>query len=135
MKTDDPRHGTWAGYQAHRRDDEKACSRCLAAANQRVRDYVGREPIALTDGAWRFDPFRRVQVWVPDPAAEKATEEEVACPTCGALVYESCRTRTGNARHAHGKRNGPRRCRCGGELAMRKQVCDDCLIEPRREVA
>lgn len=31
----------------------------------------------LTEGAWRFDPFRRVQVWVPGGPSQPALFEEV----------------------------------------------------------
>jgi len=130
MRPDDPRHGTWAGYQAHRKVREKACDLCRVAANQRARDYEDREPIGLTDGAWRFDPFRRVQIWVPAPKAE-AEVEEIACPTCNALPHQSCRTATGRSRHAHNQRVIPKRCRCGNELGVRKQVCDECVVEKR----
>lgn len=36
MKADDPRHGTCAGYQQHRRDGEVACAPCRDAS----RDYM-----------------------------------------------------------------------------------------------
>lgn len=32
MSPDDPRHGTPAGYQRHRRDQEQACQPCKGAA-------------------------------------------------------------------------------------------------------
>lgn len=36
MKADDPRHGTYAGYQRHRLEGEVACAPCRDA----IRDYM-----------------------------------------------------------------------------------------------
>lgn len=42
MRVDDPRHGTGAGYQRHRKDGEEACAPCReavrAAAAKRRRE-------------------------------------------------------------------------------------------------
>lgn len=38
MDADDPRHGTDAGYQRHRKDSEPACGVCRAARAQTMRD-------------------------------------------------------------------------------------------------
>lgn len=42
MSPDDPRHGTYAGYQAHRKAGELACQPCLKANaeyGQRLREF------------------------------------------------------------------------------------------------
>lgn len=44
---DDPRHGTYAGYQAHLSQGFAACGACLKAANSYMREYraKGGEPV------------------------------------------------------------------------------------------
>lgn len=64
MRADDKRHGTNAGYAAHRKTGQKACRPCTAAASaysavKRARDLAD---IALTGGAWIND--RGIQRWV-----------------------------------------------------------------------
>lgn len=46
MSPEDPRHGTTAGYNAHRYDGEKACDRCKAAAAA----YFARRELAMLRG-------------------------------------------------------------------------------------
>jgi hypothetical protein len=46
MTPDDPRHGTYAGYQRHRKDDEDACAPCRAANNEYTRK-IRSDPAAL----------------------------------------------------------------------------------------
>ena len=43
MSPDDPRHGTTAGHQQHRKDGETACDPCVAAKTryEKVRDLYG----------------------------------------------------------------------------------------------
>jgi hypothetical protein len=44
MRADDPRHGTNAGYQAHQRAHEPACSPCVEAKRlDSVARYIGRK--------------------------------------------------------------------------------------------
>lgn len=38
MKADDPRHGTYAGYQRHMKDSEKPCEGCRKAASDDARE-------------------------------------------------------------------------------------------------
>lgn len=54
-------HGTEAGYKAHKRRDEDACGRCVAANNeaQRDREPEGSYRIELYDGFWgEWRPLR-----------------------------------------------------------------------------
>ena len=39
MKPDDPRHGTYAGAQAHTKDSEPVCRPCREAATAYIRDW------------------------------------------------------------------------------------------------
>ena len=39
MSPDDPRHGTSAGYQRHRKDGEAACGPCREAQAEKVRQH------------------------------------------------------------------------------------------------
>ncbi len=39
MRSDDTRHGSIAGYMAHRRDDEEACIACKASWRANVAAY------------------------------------------------------------------------------------------------
>ena len=90
------------------------------------------DDIALTDGAWRFDPFKRIQVWVPaepTPIPTSRLLELVACYSCGAKVAEGCRTKTGEPCKAHAGRLVPRRCPCGASLEARKRYCPPCARE------
>ena len=93
-------------------------------------------PNVLADGAWRFDPWRRVQVWVETPGAQRVEEvdlsELLACPTCHARVDQTCRTKSGHRTTPHGNRIVPRQCKCGRALAPRKRFCDECRAETRR---
>lgn len=71
-----------------------------------------RDVVSLEHGDWRFDPFRRVQVWVPRPVPPPAPlgPGEVRCKGCdqGFVKDEShqkyctmkCRKRAGWARRA-----------------------------------
>lgn len=54
-----------------------ACRLAKPAANE--------DDTALPEGDWRFDPFRRVQVWVPKPPPPPAPPRpgEVPCQGCG----------------------------------------------------
>lgn len=63
MEATDPRHGTQAGYRAHRRASQSACIPCRKAASAAAakrREYEA----ALTGGRWVLGP-RRVLVWEP----------------------------------------------------------------------
>jgi hypothetical protein len=71
MKADDPRHGTVAGYKAHRAVKESACGRCRAAMAQATRKrrtpytFAGFDPRdGLTGGRWMWDDRRAIRVWV-----------------------------------------------------------------------
>src|SRR5689334_17690297 len=78
MSPDDPHHGTVRGYNKHYRDNESPCDPCRAAKREessKLRKFKD-DDVALTDGAWRFDPFRRVQVWVPSAGIPAAREPE-----------------------------------------------------------
>lgn len=59
----DGRHGTPAGYNQHRRDNEPACQPCRDAATARAKRQREYEPVALTGGAWVLDRARRVLRW------------------------------------------------------------------------
>lgn len=64
MLTTDPRHGTPAGYDAHRRDDEEPCANCRAAAaayeyRRRIDSILGRPYTVPSIGT-----ARRVQALV-----------------------------------------------------------------------
>lgn len=59
MTPDDPRHGTSAGYQRHRKDDEPACGPCRAAQAEKTRRF-------------REDPVRRLQARQMSKAQHRA---------------------------------------------------------------
>lgn len=45
MSPDDERHGTYAGYQQHRRAGERACDPCMAASREYTRQHrANRDP-------------------------------------------------------------------------------------------
>ena len=69
MRIGDPRHGTSAGYQKHRRDGEEACDPCRIAKSARSADERHRdtEEVALTGGSWQ--PRDGIMRWVADGAA------------------------------------------------------------------
>ena len=141
MSPDDPRHGTNAGYQQHRRDDEDACDPCKHAATDaaaRRRDY---EPVALTGGRWVLDPVTRVQRWEPDkefrrppkpPRPEPPPTDLIVCP-CGARLTQTCKTAGGNPTNPHKERVASRRCACGALLEPRKQMCTPCRQRARKQ--
>lgn len=73
MSPDDPRHGTYAGAQAHRRDSEKPCRPCLDASNAYMREHRKTSPtdrqrsLARTRALWRLaamhhDDYERLYV-------------------------------------------------------------------------
>lgn len=67
MSPEDPRHGTEAGYQAHKRDREKACRPCTDAAVAARARRDGRRLIdeaALTGGRWI--PSGGIMRWQPE---------------------------------------------------------------------
>lgn len=39
MKRDDPRHGTYAGHQAHRKEGKQPCKPCREAYSAYMREY------------------------------------------------------------------------------------------------
>ncbi len=45
MNVDDPRHGTYAGYQRHRKDGEAACGPCRTANAEYNRTHRSK-PVA-----------------------------------------------------------------------------------------
>lgn len=77
MKTDDPRHGTWAGYQAHRHDGESPCDRCREAS--RARSASARSKLKA-DAAQSRE--RMIEVTTAQ-LQERVTYEAHPCPECG----------------------------------------------------
>ena len=71
MTEDDPRHGTTAGYAAHRRNGTPICDPCRAANNRRptkrpktLYNLAGYDPNdGLTGGRWMRDTWGVVR-WV-----------------------------------------------------------------------
>lgn len=51
MKRNDPRHGTYAGWQVHRKEGKRPCKPCQQAQNDYMREY------RKTSDKWR-DPIR-----------------------------------------------------------------------------
>lgn len=141
MTPEDPRHGTTRGYSQHYRDNEPPCDPCRDAKKleaSKRREYED-DDIALTEGAWRFDPFRRIRVWVPEPftpptSAPKADVHQlIACPKCHARADQTCRTKNGERTKNHTERLIPRLCRCGASLEQWRKLCDECRNEAARE--
>lgn len=150
MRPDDPRHGTPAGYETHRRHGQRPCTDCREAKNaaERARRAAQRpatrDDIALTDGRWVN--VRGVMRWVPgEPEAPRErprlvrplltpadVAQMIACPRCLARVCEPCRTRTGNST-THTERLIPRRCLCGEPLRARKTLCEPCRELSRQD--
>lgn len=81
MKANDKRHGTLAGYRAHRNAKSAICEPCREAKNaynrarqvgtrgaSRIRTsytLAGYDPDdALTGGRWMWDDQRAIRVWV-----------------------------------------------------------------------
>lgn len=106
-----------------------------------ISTYPERE-IALTGGAFRFDPFRRVQVWVPDtssqtscafddPAPAKKPQKDrrvrrvVPCPDCGCdktLKAARCQRCAALMRSSkHGTDGGYQ-----SHLRRKESPCDPC---------
>lgn len=73
---------------------------------------------------WRLE---RVEA-PPTPPTSEPVEVGLlrACPTCRALVNQSCRTVSGHTTTPHGSRLVPRLCLCGAPLAPRRRYCDPC---------
>lgn len=68
MKTDDPRHGTRAGAQAHRKDGEFPCDPCREAwnsyhralrADPEFRATEARKSAARSRALWRLAALHR----------------------------------------------------------------------------
>lgn len=82
---------------------------------------------ALTGGHWRLDPFRRVQVYVLDPVADKTI-----CPGCGgskkaaSVMCRPCRNAA--------SRNTERTCVDCGFAVVIKAVYDELDEEQRAGV-
>jgi hypothetical protein len=83
VKRDDPRHGTYAGYQAHRREGRTPCKQCRAANNDYMASFrktsAGwrEQESARTRAVWRlvglhYEEFRRLY------AEERDRAEQVA---------------------------------------------------------
>lgn len=73
MKRTDPRHGTYAGYQAHRREGKQACRACRLANNEymanhrKASDGWREQSRARSRALWRLadlhpEEFRRLYV-------------------------------------------------------------------------
>ena len=79
MSPDDPRHGTTAGYQAHRRAKESACDPCrqaqaaASAARRRNPAHLARQ--RLKAYAAQAARVRLVQMY-PDVYAELFADEK-----------------------------------------------------------
>lgn len=88
MKADDKRHGSVAGYRAHRNSRTPICDPCREAKNaynraRQTTPRVGRTTKAKTDyisggfnpndgltgGRWMWDDRRAIRVWVRTEAA------------------------------------------------------------------
>lgn len=63
----------------------------------------------------------------------RTTHDLVACPTCHARVDERCRSATGTPRSPHVNRLVSRLCLCGAPLEPRKQLCEWCRRDARKE--
>jgi hypothetical protein len=57
----------------------------------------------------------------------------VACPTCGAKVGQSCRTKNGNRAGSHKDRLTPRLCECGSVATPNCTMCDPCREQSRKD--
>ena len=87
----DPRHGTSAGYYAHKRAGQTPCEPCKdgmnaynrayaaghRASDHRTYDHLGlADDVELTDGHWAPSPTNRlVRVWVPNPVPPPPAED------------------------------------------------------------
>ena len=65
MSPDDGRHGTYAGYQRHKKDGETACRPCRAANTEYTKQY-------------RSDPTRRERDYATARASSRAAWRVVA---------------------------------------------------------
>ena len=158
MSPEDPRHGTPAGYETHKRAGERPCDPCRKAKNAAERERRARtrpprppqpetEQIGLTGGRWVT--VGGIQRWIKDapekpvpPKLERAqlrpapmpTEitQLVACPRCRATLAQPCKTESGNST-THTERIVPRRCPCGQPVEPRKTYCQACRDRRRRE--
>lgn len=50
MRPDDPRHGSYAGAQKHRKDNEPLCDPCREALNAYMANYRKSHPAARQKG-------------------------------------------------------------------------------------
>ena len=103
-------------------------------------------PKMLEGGRWELHPIKRVMVWLPgevqvhtgvyDSRKKRTTLHELrqvrpenvvlACPKCGAMSNESCKTKTGHTTSEHAERTVKRRCACGMNVGSRKTMCSTC---------
>lgn len=93
MNADDPRHGTYAGYNAHRKSGIPMCGPCRKAGTDYVRDYRATRGVVKSQkeaarnrarhrAAWRLvdlhaDEFHRLSV-------EEMRKESALAPSGGA---------------------------------------------------
>jgi len=89
----------------------------------RIADHA-EDQVELVGGAWRFDPWKRVQVWVVDP--NHVATPAPRCPKCGATRDEPCRTARGISTANHRSRGFDRICPCGQSLRPQRRFCDEC---------
>ena len=68
-------------------------------------------------------------MWLPDPVTIAAVPDVPTCPKCGALPWESCRSKTGKRLGNHRGRPTARLCECGAEAGPRSAICGDCSRE------
>lgn len=97
MSPDDPRHGTYAGASAHRKDHEKPCTSCglverRVRKRNRYRAALGQPASVPALGAVRrIRALRRLGWTVVDIARESGVPEKTLRNPChrGATVYRT----------------------------------------------
>lgn len=96
------------------------------------RPYARDEsPTDITDlGRW----VTRGLIVVWEAVEAEPTTHPVACPTCGALSVERCKSSTGRLRgEPHRGRTIPLACQCGAPRPSNKSpYCNDCRAEAKR---
>lgn len=79
-------------------------------------------PDVLEDGSW-VRGRDRVWHWVSVPGSAPA------CPVCGAMRWQGCKSTSGVARGNHAKRRGRRTCPCGAALRPKALYCQPCAYQ------
>lgn len=79
MRRDDSRHGTYAGWNQHKKEGKRPCRACLNAATEYQKKWRLRNPLGRKRGAKRQAAlnraYRRLGQLYPEKLQELLNEE------------------------------------------------------------